>query len=88
MPPLLFGTSIYQIPGIEQFQAVQTTPANLRVRLRLEAGADPDRVWQAVHTAITRLLAKHKLSHVTLERAEEPPERSPGGKYREIIPLS
>lgn len=87
IPPLLFGTSIYDIPGIEQFQAVQTAPTTLRVRLRLEAGADPDGVWQAVHTAITRLLRAHKLDHVTVERAEEPPERSPGGKYREIIPL-
>ena len=88
MPPLLFGTSLYQIPGIEQFQAVQTTPTNLRVRLRLEAGADPEGVWQAVHARLTRLLTEHKLSHVTLERAEESPEQSPGGKYREVIPLS
>ena len=88
MPPLLFGTSIYHIPGIEQFQVVQTAPANLRVRLRLADGADPDHVWQVVHTAITRLLSAHKLDHVTVERAEEPPERSPGGKYREIFPLS
>lgn len=88
MPPLLFGTSLYQIPGIEQFQAVQTAPTNLRVRLRLEAGADPESVWQAVHTRLTRLLTEHKLSHVTLERAEELPEQSPGGKYREVIPLS
>ena len=67
---------------------MQTAPAKLRMRLRLEAGADPDRVWQVVHARITRLLTEHMLSHVTLERAEEPPERSPGGKYREIIPLS
>ena len=86
--PLLFGASIYHIPGIEQFQAVQTTPTNLRVRLRLTNDADRDRVWQAVHTAITRLLTAHKLDHVTVERADEPPEQSPGGKYREIIPLS
>lgn len=87
LPPLLFGTSIYDIPGIEQFQIVQTAPANLRVRLRLEAGADPDGVWQAVHTRLTRLLTEHKLNHVTLERTEEPPEQSAGGKYREVIPL-
>lgn len=88
MPPLLFGTSIYQIPGIEQFQLVQTGPGSLRVRLRLEADADPDRVWQAVHARIAGLLDQHKLGHVTLERAEEPPQESPGGKYREVIPLS
>ncbi|MDX2136469.1 MAG: phenylacetate--CoA ligase family protein [Chloroflexota bacterium] len=88
MPPLLFGTSIYQIPGIEQFQMVQTAPMSLRVRLRLADSADPDRVWQAVHTKITHLLTENKLGHVVVERAEEPPEQSPGGKYREVIPLS
>lgn len=88
VPPLLFGASIYHISGIEQFQVVQTTPTKLRVRLRLASGADPNRVWQAVHTEITRLLARHRLDHVTVERAEELPEQSPGGKYREVIPLS
>lgn len=76
------------IRGVELFQIVQTAPTSLRVRLRPATGADPDRVWQAVHTAIARLLTGHKLDHVTVERAEEPPEQSPGGKYREIIPLS
>ncbi len=87
IPPLLFGGSIYHIHGIEQFQIVQSAPATLRVRLKIADGADPDHVWQAVHARITRLLAEHKLSHVTVERAEEPPEQSPGGKYREVIPL-
>ncbi len=88
IPPLLFGTSLYQIPGIEQFQAVQTAPANLRVRLKIADDAHPDHVWQSVHTELTHLLTKHKLGHVTVERAEEPPEQSAGGKYREVIPLS
>lgn len=88
LPPLLFGTSLYQVPGIEQFQVVQTGPARLRVRLRPAEGADPERVRQAVHDRIMRLLSEHKLGHVALERAPEPPEQSPGGKYREVIPLS
>jgi len=88
IPPLLFGTSIYHIAGIEQFQLIQTTPTNLRVRLRLADGADPDCVWQVVHSQITRLLTKHRLDHVTVERAKELPEQSSGGKYREVIPLS
>ena len=88
VPPLLFGTSIYHIPGIEQFQLIQTTSTNLRVRLHLADGADPDCVWQAVHTEITRLFTKHGLDHVTVERAKELPEQSTGGKYREVIPLS
>jgi len=84
----MLGTLIDRIPGIERFQIVQTTRASLGVRLRPAVGADPDQVWQAVHAEITRLLTEHKLDHVSVERAEEPPEQSPGGKYREIIPLS
>jgi hypothetical protein len=28
------------------------------------------------------------LGHVTVEQASEPPEQSPSGKYRAVIPLS
>ena len=85
LPALMF--EIVDAPGVELFQIVQTTPTSLRVRLRVATGANPDRVWQAVHAEITRLLTERKLDHVTVERAEEPPEQSSGGKYRAIIPL-
>mgnify|MGYP001204867751 CR=1 FL=1 len=49
---------------------------------------DRDQTWQAAKGEITRLLAKHGLEQVAIERAEEPPEQSPGGKYRTVIPLS
>jgi phenylacetate-CoA ligase len=58
---------------------IAITPTTLRVRLLLAVGADPDRVWQAVRAEIARLLADHRLDHVTVQRAEEPPEQSPGG---------
>ncbi|GHO55789.1 phenylacetate--CoA ligase family protein [Ktedonobacter robiniae] len=86
--PLVFGTLIDSLPGITLFQIVQTTPTNLRVRLRYAAGTDPDHVWQQVQTEVTRVLTEYKAGHITLERAEEPPQQSPGGKYRSIIPLS
>ena len=86
IPPL--ALEVDHAPGVELCQIVQTTPTSLRVRLRPAAGADPDRVWQAVRTEIARLLAEHRLEHVTVERAEEPPEQSRGGKYRTVIPLS
>mgnify|MGYP001188782858 CR=1 FL=1 len=86
--PLVFSTMLDRITGIERFQIVQITPTNLRVRLHLEGGADPDQVWQVVHSEIAHLLSEHKLDHVTIERGGESPEQSPGGKYREIIPLS
>ena len=85
--PLVFGTLVDRTPGVQLFQIVQTTPTTLRVRLHPAAGTDPDQVWQAVQSEIRQLLASYKLDHVEVERAEEPPEQSPGGKYREIIPL-
>jgi putative adenylate-forming enzyme len=86
IPVLAF--EIDHIPGIELFQIVQTTPTSLRVRLRLEAGVDPDRVRQSVDREILRLLIEHKLDHVRVEHADEPPEQSPGGKYRTVVPLN
>lgn len=85
--PMVFGTLMDRLPGIEQFQLVQTAPTTLRVRLKPAEGTDPDRVWQAVRDEITHLLTEHRTGHITLERAEEPPEQSPGGKFRRVIPL-
>ena len=87
IPPLTFGTLMDHIPGIELSQIVQTAPTHLEVRLRLADGVDGDRVWQTVHAALTRLLARHKLGQVTIERAEAAPSLSPGGKYRPVVPL-
>ena len=84
--PLVVGTVADRIPELELFQIVQTTPMNLRVRLRVATGADPGVVWQMVYAAISGVLAEHQLGGFTLERAEEPPEQSPGGKYRTVIP--
>ena len=86
--PLAFGTVVGHIPGIERFQIVQTTPTSLRIRLRLAANTDLDQVWQTVHTEVMHLLTMHKLDQITLEHAQEPPEQTAGGKFREIIPLS
>ena len=86
IPALMF--EVVDAMGVAQFQIVQTTPAILRVRVQPAAGADPDRVWQAVHAEIARVLGEHGLRDVTVERAEEPPAQSPGGKYRAVVPLA
>ncbi|PSJ29147.1 CoF synthetase [Streptosporangium nondiastaticum] len=88
LSPLAFGTLVDRTPGVELFQIEQTAPSTLRVRLLAAAGADPDRAWQAVLQELTRLLAGSGLGHVTVQRAEEPPQQTPGGKYRTVIPLA
>lgn len=86
--PLTFGALVDRIPGVELFQIVQSKPTDLKVRLRYTVGTNPDTVWQEVESEMKRMLAINKLDNITVERAEEPPEQSKGGKYREVIPLS
>jgi len=60
--------------------------AHARAHSPAEA-ADPNQVWRKMESEIVELLREHKLTHVRIERAEEPPEQSPGGKYRTVVPL-
>jgi phenylacetate-CoA ligase len=85
--PMLFGAALDRVPGIDRYQLVQTAPATLSVRLQATAGADDDRVWQEVRDGITRLLTEHDVGRVAIERTEEAPQQSPGGKLRRIVPL-
>jgi phenylacetate-coenzyme A ligase PaaK-like adenylate-forming protein len=87
LAPLAFGTVADRIPGIERFQIVQTAPTTLRLRIRPAAGADPEGAWRTLEAGIKRLLSEQGLNQVILERGEEPPEQSPGGKYQQVIPL-
>lgn len=86
IPALTF--EVVDASEVELFQIVQTSPTVLRVRLRLAAAADSDRIWHVVHAEIRRVLDDNALAHVTVERAQEPPEQSAGGKYRSVIPAS
>jgi phenylacetate-CoA ligase len=85
--PLVFATLTDRTPGLQMIQIVQTAPTRLRVHLQTH-GADSNRVWVTVQAEMKRLFAEHGLDHVALERAEEPPEQSKGGKFRQVIPLS
>ena len=78
---------VNRVPGVELVQFVHTAPTRLEVRLQSSAGTDPERVWQAVHTEVRRLLVDHGLDHVTVARGDGPPQLTPGGKFRAVIPL-
>lgn len=87
LSPMLFGTLLDRVPGLDRYQLIQTAPAVLRIRLQLHDGADPDQVWQAVRAGLDGLLADQGVTAITLERAAEPPERTSGGKVRRIVAL-
>lgn len=77
---------VIQVPGIELAQIVQSSPSILRVRLKTASGSDPEDVWKMVYGTVKESLLQHKLENVQIERAQEPPEQSSGGKYRTVIP--
>ena len=83
--PLVF--ELDEIRGIDLSQIVQTSPTTLRVRLRVSRGAGAENVWHEVHASVRRILDAHGLANVVVERGEEAPEQSSGGKYRTVIPL-
>ncbi|KOG62386.1 coenzyme F390 synthetase [Streptomyces griseoflavus] len=87
LAPLAFSTLFDRTPGVELFQIQQTTPTTLRIRLLPATDADPDHVWHSTHQELTRLLTDNKLDHIAIQRAEEPPQQTPGGKYRTVIPF-
>ncbi|MFE9773366.1 phenylacetate--CoA ligase family protein [Streptomyces sp. NPDC005931] len=88
MVPMAFETLLESIPDLDLFQIVQTSPTILRVRIRYAAGADRERLWASVRKELGALLAAHGAGQVEVEPASEPPEQSPGGKYRVVIPLA
>lgn len=85
--PLAVTSLLARIPGIERFQVEQTERTTLRLRLRASAGHERELVWVAGQAELATLLKALGLAHVLVERDDEPPRQSPGGKYREIIPL-
>ncbi|WND16264.1 hypothetical protein [Streptomyces violaceus] len=57
------------------------------MRIRSAVGADRDQLWTAVREETVALTA-HGAGQVSVERAHEPPEQSPGGSYRSVIASS
>lgn len=86
LAPLAVDALVDGIPGLERLQVVQTDTDVLRVRTRLTESADADAVWHAISMRLAELLTRHDASAVRLERAEEPPAWTPGGKFRTVIP--
>lgn len=85
IPPLALTTG--DVAGVEEFQLVQTGPESLRLRLRTRPGADPDGVWADVEANLASALERRGARYVRIERGDEPPERSPGGKHRTVVPI-
>jgi phenylacetate-coenzyme A ligase PaaK-like adenylate-forming protein len=83
--PLALGTVIEETPGVETFQAVQTGPAELGIRVATSPGRDEPQVWAAVAGRVQAFLAAQGLPGVRVSRDPAPPGRDPrSGKMRHV----
>lgn len=87
LPPLALSSLADTTPGFNLIQIVQTAPTNLTVRIRPSVDGARDASWADLSGQLTRLLTAHRLSHITIELADQEPQPTAGGKYRSVIPL-
>lgn len=68
-----------------RFQAIQTAPDTLKIRLEAKHAEDSEAVWQRVFVNARNYLNQQGLGNVTIVRAEELPMRDPkSGKFRNV----
>jgi phenylacetate-coenzyme A ligase PaaK-like adenylate-forming protein len=83
--PLALGTVIEETSGVRRFQAIKTAPKALSVRLEVEPGANPQRVWEALTSRLEEYFSAQGLSTVEVERSAESPRPNPrSGKFRQV----
>jgi phenylacetate-CoA ligase len=83
--PMALWSVIKDTPGAYRFQAIQTAPEQLKVRLQAkEVGQDAE-LWKLVQQRIQNYFEEHDLSNVQLVLAKEPPAPNPiNGKFRHV----
>lgn len=83
--PLALATVVEETRGVHRFQAIQTAPAALTLRVEPEQGADPESVWVEVEAGVRAFLGAQGLTGVRVDRDPEPPHRDPrSGKLRQV----
>lgn len=83
--PMGIATVVEETPGVRRFQAIQTGPAALCIRLEAIPGADEMQVWGLVTSRLQEYLSTHGLPSVHLEKDTEPPRPHPvSGKFRHV----
>lgn len=83
--PLALGAVIEETPGVHRFQAIQTGPARLTVRLEMWPEAEPAEVWKAVDRRLGEFLAAQGAETVSVEHARQVPAADArSGKFRQV----
>lgn len=83
--PLALSTVIEETPGVARFQAIQTGPDALRIRIEPAPGSELASVWPVVERRLAAWLATQGVEQASLQLDDEPPARDPrSGKYRQV----
>lgn len=83
--PLALWSVLKETPGVLRFQAIQTAPDVLKIRLEAKHADDDAPTWERVYANASTYFASQGLGNVTITRAPEPPMRDPkSGKFRNV----
>ena len=83
--PMAMWSVIEDTPGVYRFQAIQTAPEQLKVRLQTKITGEEAQVWDLVKQRVQNYLAGHGLRNVQIVHAQEPPVPNPvSGKFRHV----
>lgn len=83
--PMALWSVIKDTPGAYRFQAIQTGPEQLKIRLQAKVAGQEGEIWDLVRQRVQNYFQGHGLPDVQLILAEEPPVPNPiSGKFRHV----
>jgi phenylacetate-CoA ligase len=83
--PLALWAVIKETPGVLRFQAIQTAPEEVKIRLEAKHSQDDAETWQRVLSRAGGYFSAQGLGNVAISRAPEAPMRDPkSGKFRNV----
>lgn len=83
--PLALWSIIKETPGVQRFQAIQTVPDQMKIRLEAKHAEEDSATWQRVAARVGEYFANQGLGNVAITRAPELPMRDPkSGKFRNV----
>lgn len=84
--PMAFTGALERVRSAQQYQVVQIDERSLE--LRFTPREDADATWTELSEILRDMLKQRNLGDVAIDRANEPPEQTRGGKYQPVIPAS
>jgi phenylacetate-coenzyme A ligase PaaK-like adenylate-forming protein len=83
--PMALWSVIKDVPGVYRFQAIQTAPEQLTVRLQTKLAGEEMQVWGLLKQRVQDYFDTHGLGNVTIVHTRELPMPNPvSGKFRHV----